>query len=380
MKAMPKTLDAEAESDAPSAELYTLPGVTPANSTPAASAASTPSLNEQGMVEADKVCQRTLVLLCEMLTDSAQTVENKTQSLNETFLALAAGVKTQGEKIKGIMEASLGLRVGNEQLTIESFLELFSSTLANLMEKIVFISEMSVRMAYHLDEATEHLGALESFVQKIGRINRETNLLALNAAIEASRFGSEGKGFGVVAGEVKQVSQSVQALTFDMQKHIGAVSTSLRGGYDVTRKLASTDMSENILAREKLGVLLEGLIAQNGRLKEIIQGAVKDTSVISNNISESIIGMQFQDRNSQEIHNVVRVLQHLAEHHVQNSDISAAREKDDAMALQAVLQAIAAQFTLSEYRKLFLQRVGGHAPEESAAPEEGSAEHDIELF
>jgi methyl-accepting chemotaxis protein len=57
------------------------------------------------------------------------------------------------------------------------------------------------------------LQSMEDIVQKIsvvGEIATQTNLLALNAAIEASRFGVEGKGFGVVAAEIKKLSERSQ--------------------------------------------------------------------------------------------------------------------------------------------------------------------------
>lgn len=320
--------------------------------------------------------------LCEFLLHSAKTVEQKSQGLNVTFLALAAGAKSQGEQIQKIVSAGSELVVDDERFSIQDFLNVFSQTLTNLMEKIVFISEMSVRMAYYLDEATTHLGALESFVQKINKINKETNLLALNATIEAARFGEEGKGFGVVAGEVKSVSQSIQTLTFDMNSHIGAVASSLRGSYEVTQKLATTDMSEQILARERLDRMLLGLIEQNRHFSTVMQGAIDDSNKISQNISQAVIGMQFQDRNSQEIGNVVNVLRKLGEHLNAVPSI-----EEDEVVLRRMIEAIGGQFSLSELRKIFLSKMLGKDVAKDVAKEEGNAsssgaknDEAIELF
>ena len=335
----------------------------------------------QKFVAQSKVYALTVDVLCGLLSDSALTVEVSTQGLNDTFATLAAGAKSQAQQIQQIMDSSRELEVEGKRFSVNEFLDTFSETLSNLMEKIVFISEMSMRMAYHLDEAGEHLGSLESFVSKITRINKETNLLALNAAIEASRFGKEGQGFGVVAGEVKAVSEAIHTLTADMNKHIGAVSRSLRSSYDVTRKLATTDMTENILAREKLESMLGGLIAQNKHFSQVMQGAVESSAKISDNISRAVIGMQFQDRNSQQVGNAVGVLRHVSEH-LEEVTSGAAPDADEMM-LAAEL--IANQFTLTDFRKAVTSRFVAHGvlkPQAASATpiKIASADDDIELF
>ena len=327
------------------------------------------------------VYAETIDVVCGLISNSAKTVEDSTQELNGTFALLAAGAKSQAQQIQNIMDNSRELELAGERFSIQEFIGMFGTTLTNLMEKIVFISEMSMRMAYHLDEASEHLGALESFVSKITRINKETNLLALNAAIEASRFGKEGKGFEVVAGEVKGVSQGIQALTTDMNKHIGAVAQSLRASYDVTRKLATTDMTENILAREKLELMLGGLIEQNSRFTQVMQGAVDDSAKISDTISRAVIGMQFQDRNSQQIGNAVTVLRQAATH-LRNIPGDPAH---DEVEIARIADVIAGQFTLSEFRKALIAQLASQGMMQATEAATKTAprtttDDDIELF
>lgn len=321
-------------------------------------------------------------MLCSLLTQSAQTVEASTGELNTTFLSLAAGAQNQSASIQKIMEASRMLEAGGEQFSVQDFLEVFSTAVSNMMEKIVIISEMSMRMAYFLDHANEHLEALESFVGKINKINKETNLLALNATIEAARFGDEGAGFAVVAGEVKEVSKAVRTLTLDMTKHIGEMAKSLRGSYDVTRKLATTDMTENILAREKIETLLSALVSQNTHFTQVMEKAVEESENIAQVISRAVIGLQFQDRNSQQIGNAVNVLQLLVQH---LNQVPTEPVQDDA-AMHAAIDQISGTLTLSDVRKAFIERLIEHHFTTGAAPLEivsalpQSNDDDIELF
>lgn len=139
------------------------------------------------------------------------------------------------------------------------------------------------RLQERIDAAAGEIEALGSRSDEIGKIvaviddiAAQTNLLALNAAIEAARAGEQGRGFAVVADEVRQLAERVAAAT----KEIAALIESVRGGLDSSVRAMSdgvTEMRSSSVAAEDagkaLGRILEAVGAVSSQIAGITSGA-----------------------------------------------------------------------------------------------------------
>lgn len=339
------------------------------------------------------------------LPKTAELVEDSTLDLSRKFQELAQGAKTQGEQVQQIVDVANTLDLDGERISMLEFTQLFDKTLSDLINRILYVSKMAMSMVYSLDDAINSLASIEAFVGRIQKINKQTNLLALNATIEASRAGESGKGFDVVANEVKTVSQEISSLADSMREKVHLVTSSIQKGYDTLREVATADMSENIVSKEKLDSLMESLVSQNQNFTETLQGAANTSKELSNTISGMVMGMQFQDRTTQNIENCVNViacilenwqkLQLAAEKHMQISVGKTGIEKE-------MIEQINEQLKLGVFKHDFLIQLkeagiiesiaeyGGseenppaesaEAPQETESSVDNDDEDDIELF
>lgn len=148
-----------------------------------------------------------------------------------------------------------------------------------------------------IEKLSERMEQMRPMVEDISAIADRTKLLALNAKIEAARAGEAGRGFSVVAEEVRNLSDQTHRLAREIADRITQVAgQALTETENARQKMANNEDAQKFKTMADDMLAVEGRFqAAAGHLEEIIEGVDGANRVIVEEVSTALGEIQFQD-------------------------------------------------------------------------------------
>ncbi|MDK9726508.1 MAG: methyl-accepting chemotaxis protein [Sterolibacteriaceae bacterium MAG5] len=232
---------------------------------------------------------------------AAFDISSQLQTIDEVVSHLSNFVNTSSAQSNELLAES--------EARIEKNRALLTTLDQYIQQRMSAVEEDQQRVAQVVNEA-KSLGTL---VQLIKSISSQTNLLALNAAIEAARAGEAGRGFAVVADEVRKLSaatdQAVTQINQGIQRVAGSIETQFQDKLDVTSIEAERSALQSFATQlEELGTSYQEVTRHEAE----VMATVGDSSRrLGDMFMNALASVQFQDVTRQQIEQVIDALNRL---------------------------------------------------------------------
>lgn len=254
------------------------------------------------------------LLECETnLGDILSTQDDAVETLSSSFTTLQELVQQQSNTIQKLI-----LTEGSEEElyseSMRSFADNTAVTLDKFIESTVEMSASSMELLERVTDIYSSVPEVMKALKDIDSIADQTNLLALNAAIEAARAGEHGRGFAVVADEVRSLSNRSSEFSDAIQSKLQTMTQQIEELTNQVGKLASYDVSYVIDAKKEINDALSSIIAKAESDSSVTMGLEDTANQLEESLGTAIRGLQFGDINGQNIQFTITSISFIKEH------------------------------------------------------------------
>jgi len=215
------------------------------------------------------------------------------------FNAMNANVQAQRELALSIVNGMGRDSKDAESVGFAEFVSDTSKTMQSFVDSTISTSKIAMGLVETMETINNEAGDIRGILAEIEAIAKQTNLLALNAAIEAARAGEAGRGFAVVADEVRNLSQRTDQFSHEIRTHMDQVDGSLGRANESIYAIASMDMNFALQAKQRVEGTMTRLETINHAMADAARGIDAHATQVTSEVNAAVTALQFQDLSSQ---------------------------------------------------------------------------------
>ena len=245
----------------------------------------------------------------DQLSDLRKLVYDGTQLLHDAFVEIHQLLDVQKDALAELLSEG-GSR--DNTVSFDSFAATTSGTLDYLIGNTVKISDDLSGLVGRSKEVSQQMPDILKALEEIDQLAGQTNLLALNAAIEAARAGEHGRGFAVVADEVRSLSRRSTEFSNDIRAKLESISKSVTQLTGHIGEIAEQDLDALESSKQTAEQSISSLRAMAERDRRLTETVNETARQLADASSRATRGLQFEDINRQVIDYTLQRLDLLA--------------------------------------------------------------------